>query len=126
MADLSFLLSALSITGQCDINYKSAKNQRLHVELCLMKLANLPQILQLHSLAAVDETAKKKVEPQQSLNPAAAPQPAAPANGQPSNGSGQAPANRRQFLSKRQYRSNQTPSKLRLRGLKAPSRLPKR
>lgn len=92
MADLSFLLSALSITGQCDINYKSAKNQRLHVELCLMKLANLPQVLQLHSLAAVDETAKKKVEPQQPLsNPAtmhqaaAAPQPAGPANGQ-SNG----------------------------------------
>ncbi len=91
MADLSFLLSALSITGQCDINYKSAKNQRLHVELCLMKLANLPQVLQLHSLAAVDETAKKKVEPEQSLNsPAAAPQPAAPANGQPSNGSAHA------------------------------------
>lgn len=97
MADLSFLLSALSITGQCDINYKSAKNQRLHVELCLMKLANLPQVLQLHSLAAVDETAKKKVEPQQSLNnaappsQAAPPQPAAPANGQ-SNGSAYANA----------------------------------
>lgn len=97
MADLSFLLSALSITGQCDINYKSAKNQRLHVELCLMKLANLPQVLQLHSLAAVDETAKKKVEPQQPLNnPAApsqsaAPQSAAPANGQ-SNGSAYANA----------------------------------
>lgn len=97
MADLSFLLSALSITGQCDINYKSAKNQRLHVELCLMKLANLPQVLQLHSLAAVDETAKKKVEPQQSLNhPAvppqpATPQPASPANGQP-NGSAYANA----------------------------------
>jgi len=30
-----------------------------------MKLANLPNILQLNSLAAVDETAKKKVEPQQ-------------------------------------------------------------
>lgn len=94
MADLSFLLSALSITGQCDINYKSAKNQRLHVELCLMKLANLPQVLQLHSLAAVDETAKKKVEPQQSLNTAVAPQPAAPVNGQHSNGNayGQASA----------------------------------
>lgn len=93
MADLSFLLSALSITGQCDINYKSAKNQRLHVELCLMKLANLPQVLQLHSLAAVDETAKKKVEPQQSLNNSVAtsgagttPQSVAPASGQPSNG----------------------------------------
>ncbi|SDE98628.1 DNA polymerase-3 subunit gamma/tau [Dyadobacter soli] len=101
MADLSFLLSALSITGQCDINYKSAKNQRLHVEICLMKLANLPQVLQLHSLAAVDETAKKKVEPQQSLNQsgavapavaAPAPQPAAPTNGQPSNGNAYANA----------------------------------
>ncbi|MDR6803931.1 DNA polymerase-3 subunit gamma/tau [Dyadobacter sp. BE34] len=97
MADLSFLLSALSITGQCDINYKSAKNQRLHVELCLMKLANLPQVLQLQSLAAVDETAKKKVEHQQPLNnpaapsQAAAPQPAAPPNGQ-SNGSAYANA----------------------------------
>ncbi|WP_031525847.1 DNA polymerase III subunit gamma/tau [Dyadobacter crusticola] len=63
-ADMSFLLSALSITGQCDINYKSAKNQRLHAELCLMKLANIPNVLQLNSLAAVDETAKKKVEPE--------------------------------------------------------------
>lgn len=89
MADLSFLLSALSITGQCDINYKSAKNQRLHVELCLMKLANLPQVLQLHSLAAVDETAKKKVDPQPE-QPVAAPVSASPeaaaVNGSPSNG----------------------------------------
>ncbi|SEI43695.1 DNA polymerase-3 subunit gamma/tau [Dyadobacter sp. SG02] len=98
MAELSFLLSALSITGQCDINYKSAKNQRLHVEICLMKLANLPQVLQLHSLAAVDETAKKKVEPQQPLNSPAAPSqattvplPAVPAHGQ-SNGSAYANA----------------------------------
>ena len=65
-ADMSFLLSALSVASQCDINYKSAKNQRLHVELCLMKLANLTHVLQLNSLAAVDETAKKKVEPEQS------------------------------------------------------------
>lgn len=89
MADLSFLLSALSITGQCDINYKSAKNQRLHVELCLMKLANLPQVLQLHSLAAVDETAKKKVDvqPEQSLNTLASPVPeVGVVNGSASNG----------------------------------------
>ncbi|REA56707.1 DNA polymerase III subunit gamma/tau [Dyadobacter luteus] len=65
-ADMSFLLSALSVASQCDINYKSAKNQRLHVELCLMKLANLTHVLQLNSLTAVDETAKKKVEPEQS------------------------------------------------------------
>ena len=72
-ADMSFLLSALSVASQCDINYKSAKNHRLHVELCLMKLANLPHVLQLSSLAAVDETAKKKVEPEpQPLNTAPA------------------------------------------------------
>ena len=65
IAEMSFLLSALSIAGQSDINYKSAKNQRLHVELCLMKLANLPHVLHLNSLAVVDETAKKKVEPEQ-------------------------------------------------------------
>ena len=65
-AEISFLLSALSVTSQCDINYKAAKNQRLHVELCLMKLANLPHVLHLDSLTAVDETAKKKVEPEPS------------------------------------------------------------
>jgi DNA polymerase-3 subunit gamma/tau len=63
-ADMSFLLSALSVASQSDINYKASKNQRLHVELCLMKLANLPRVLQLHSLGAVDETAKKKLEPE--------------------------------------------------------------
>lgn len=61
-ASVSFLLSSLSIGSQCDINYKAAKNQRLHVELCLMKLANLPGILNLDQMTAVDETAKKKVE----------------------------------------------------------------
>ncbi|TDE16455.1 DNA polymerase III subunit gamma/tau [Dyadobacter psychrotolerans] len=74
-ADMSFLLSALSVAGQCDINYKSAKNQRLHVELCLMKLAKLSEILQLNSLVAVDETAKKKVEPEP---PSVISEPAAP------------------------------------------------
>ncbi|MCF0039418.1 DNA polymerase III subunit gamma/tau [Dyadobacter fanqingshengii] len=87
LADMSFLLSALSIASQCDINYKSAKNQRLHVELCLMKLANLPHVLQLSSLTAVDETAKKKVEPElKPLNPDPATPVEAKTNGIPANG----------------------------------------
>ncbi|MCE7065706.1 DNA polymerase III subunit gamma/tau [Dyadobacter sp. CY326] len=90
MAEMSFLLSALSITGQCDINYKSAKNQRLHVELCLIKLANLPHVLHLNSLAAVDETAKKKVEPEpKPLNPEPATPAETPANGFSENSFGQ-------------------------------------
>lgn len=44
-APMSFLLSALSIGGQCDLNFKQARDQRLHVELALMKLANLRNLL---------------------------------------------------------------------------------
>ncbi|PTX14680.1 DNA polymerase-3 subunit gamma/tau [Pontibacter mucosus] len=40
-ASVSFLLSGLNLVSTCDTNYKSSKNQRLHVELCLMKLAHL-------------------------------------------------------------------------------------
>ena len=37
----SFLLDALSVTNHTDLNYKLSKNQRLHVELCLMQLCSL-------------------------------------------------------------------------------------
>jgi DNA polymerase III subunit gamma/tau len=54
----SFLLSALNLANQCDIHYKASKNQRLHVELALMKMAKLPQAFRLATLATVE--AKKK------------------------------------------------------------------
>ncbi|MEM6643828.1 MAG: DNA polymerase III subunit gamma/tau [Bacteroidota bacterium] len=54
----SFLLSALNIANQFELNLKQSKNQRLHVELCLMKLAHLPNAL---SLSSIDHGAKKKV-----------------------------------------------------------------
>jgi DNA polymerase-3 subunit gamma/tau len=57
-AGISFLLSALNICNQCDINYKASKNQRLHVELALMKMAKLPQAISLAALA--QEESKKK------------------------------------------------------------------
>ena len=53
----SFLLSALNIANQFELNYKQSKNQRLHVELCLMKLAHLPNAL---SLSSDENGAKKK------------------------------------------------------------------
>ncbi|MCC2547640.1 DNA polymerase III subunit gamma/tau [Hymenobacter sp. BT175] len=40
-APLAFLLSALNLVSACDREFKQAKNQRLHVELTLMKLAYL-------------------------------------------------------------------------------------
>ncbi|MFM1878487.1 MAG: hypothetical protein RLZZ241_1353 [Bacteroidota bacterium] len=36
-----FLLTALEIANTCDLQYKNSKNQRLLVELCLMKLASI-------------------------------------------------------------------------------------
>jgi DNA polymerase-3 subunit gamma/tau len=56
---LSFLLSALNVCNHADIYYKSSKNQRLHVELALMKLAQLPHAISLAALA--QEESKKKI-----------------------------------------------------------------
>ena len=43
----SFLLTSMNIANQCDIHYKAAKNQRLHVELALMKLAYIKNAVSL-------------------------------------------------------------------------------
>lgn len=56
---LSFILSALNILNICDLNYKSSKNQRLHVELALMKIAYLNQAFNLNQIAPTE--LKKKV-----------------------------------------------------------------
>ena len=47
---LGLIFSALSIGSQLDINYKSAKNQRLHIEIGLMKLSQIQQVLNLSEL----------------------------------------------------------------------------
>ncbi|MCB9195116.1 MAG: DNA polymerase III subunit gamma/tau [Flavobacteriales bacterium] len=36
-----FLVDALTIIGEADVQYKASKNQRLHVELALMKMSSL-------------------------------------------------------------------------------------
>ena len=39
--DSNFLSNALSLANECDLNYRGSRNQRLLVELCLMKLASV-------------------------------------------------------------------------------------
>lgn len=46
-ADASFLLSALNILNEAEINYRQARNKRLHVELALIKLCYLQQAIEL-------------------------------------------------------------------------------
>ena len=40
---VDFLYKALEITNECDLYYKSSKNQRLHVELALIKLCGIAE-----------------------------------------------------------------------------------
>jgi len=57
----SFLLSAMNICAQCDLQYKTSNNTRLLVELTLMKLAHIPSVLDLSNMKEPED--KKKVEP---------------------------------------------------------------
>ncbi|MGB0850757.1 MAG: DNA polymerase III subunit gamma/tau [Bacteroidia bacterium] len=49
----SFIINAINILGETDMNYKTSRNQRLHVELSLIKLASLQH--------AIDVTKKKSL-----------------------------------------------------------------
>jgi len=56
-APLSFLYEALDIGSQCMLTFKSSKNQRLHVELALLRMCHLAD-------ANTGEETKKKAEQQ--------------------------------------------------------------
>lgn len=65
-ADLGFILTALNLANQCDLVYKNSKNQRLQVELSLIKMCHIPSVIQLAQLpssgnnAATDPDQDKK------------------------------------------------------------------
>jgi DNA polymerase-3 subunit gamma/tau len=65
-ASVSFLMSALNIASYCDLHFKSSKNQRIHVELALMKTGYLNSVIDLTREASLPEEVKKK--PQQLEN----------------------------------------------------------
>ena len=48
-ADAAVLLSALNVLNEAEINYRQARNKRLHVELTLIKLCYLQQAIELLS-----------------------------------------------------------------------------
>jgi DNA polymerase-3 subunit gamma/tau len=60
----SFILTALNLANQCDLNYKNSKNQRLQVEMALIKMCHIPSVLQLasqpHNNATDTDQIKKK------------------------------------------------------------------
>ena len=75
-ASVSFLLSAMNIANQCDLNYKLSKNQRLQVELALLKMCYLTAAFNLATnplnTAAADGQLKKKPDTSTVATPPAA------------------------------------------------------
>jgi len=55
-APMNFLLSAIDLANDCDLKYRTSKNQRLLVELALMQLASL-------TFASTESSGKKKSKP---------------------------------------------------------------
>jgi len=64
---VSFILTALNLANQCDLTYKNSKNQRLQVELALIKMCHIQSVIQLAQLpntasttaTDLDQTKKK-------------------------------------------------------------------
>jgi DNA polymerase-3 subunit gamma/tau len=56
---VAYLISALNILNEAEINYKGARNKRLHTELAIIKLTYLQQALELS--ASGDGVGKKKL-----------------------------------------------------------------
>jgi DNA polymerase-3 subunit gamma/tau len=98
IAPLALILSALSIVNDCDINYKMARNKRLHVEMALIKMAyaqraSKPQIMTVaapekknpelttpnitqETAPAYQTTPDKKINPEPKAEPISDPAPA--------------------------------------------------
>lgn len=62
-ADLGFILTALNLANACDLIYKNSKNQRLQVELSLIKMCHVNSVIQLanqpHTATDLDQDKKK-------------------------------------------------------------------
>ena len=47
LAPNSFILTALNIAADCDINYKMARHKRLHVEMAVIKMTYIGRAIEL-------------------------------------------------------------------------------
>jgi DNA polymerase-3 subunit gamma/tau len=63
VTDTAWLISALNQLGESEINYKAARNKRLHVELTLIKLTYLNQALHLSQVAPDKKKGTETVKP---------------------------------------------------------------
>ncbi len=68
-ASTGFLISGLNITNQVDLQYKQSKNQRLQVELAIIKLSHLNHVLKISTLPQEQSSANElKKKPENAVN----------------------------------------------------------
>jgi DNA polymerase-3 subunit gamma/tau len=68
LAPNSFLLTCLSLINDCDVNYKMARNKRLHVEIALIKMTYIHRVLSVANIGAESSAEKKNPTQQLHLN----------------------------------------------------------
>ncbi len=60
MTPASFILTALNIANDCDVEYKNARNKRLHVEMALIKMSYINRAVQIARQPELVGEEKKK------------------------------------------------------------------
>ena len=78
-APLSFIYESLDIGSQCMLNFRASKNQRLHVELALLRMCNLSQEKAPAEPKKKADQQPDTVEPEIKISSPAPVPPAAPA-----------------------------------------------
>jgi len=73
MTPTFLLLTALNLINECEVNYKLARNKRLHTELCLIKLAYIQRAVTTTPFSPETEE-KKKPEPRPAVISASIPE----------------------------------------------------
>ncbi len=58
----TFLLNALHYLNECDVNFKMAKNKKLHIELYLIKVAHINQAVQVQLNGPAPIAEKKTID----------------------------------------------------------------
>ena len=79
--DISFILTSLNLANQCDLTYKNSKNQRLQVELALIKMCHINSVIQLAQLpttASIPATDTDQTKKKTSVKTEEEPAPAKP------------------------------------------------
>ncbi|MBR6093072.1 MAG: DNA polymerase III subunit gamma/tau [Bacteroidales bacterium] len=81
--DTVFILRALDLANECDINFRSANNKRLHLEVALMKMVGTPNVAVISSEAQRSREISNNANVSKPTAPAPAPKAPAPAPTQP-------------------------------------------